>query len=94
MNMTLDAANRQSYWLLRNGQRLYRMSTAFHVGKTLVPKRDEFLSMFFEERYNHDDGRDASACRWRSGRAPIWRQRSTLRRGIATSCEWRCSCRA
>jgi len=56
VNMIMAEENRRSYWLLRNGSRLYRMATAFHVGKTLVPKRDEFLSFFFEERYNHTTG--------------------------------------
>lgn len=51
----MDAANHQSYWLIRNGSQLYRMSTSFDVGARLVPARDEFTS-FFRRGGNGRDG--------------------------------------
>lgn len=44
------AANTQSYFLIRNGDWLCRIATDFIVGKTLMPRRDEFLELFYEER--------------------------------------------
>lgn len=41
-----DEANRQSYWLIRNGENVYRMHTNLIVGRRLVPERDEFTSLF------------------------------------------------
>ncbi|MGP4027157.1 hypothetical protein [Actinomadura sp. 3N407] len=46
LQKAMDEANHQSYWLIRNGDRLYRMVTDFTVGERLVPARDEFLSFF------------------------------------------------
>jgi hypothetical protein len=48
----MDEENHQSYWLIRNGDRLYRMATNFSVGKNLVPLQDEFTSFFTERRWN------------------------------------------
>lgn len=42
----MDEENRRSYWLIRNGGRLYRMVTEFNVGERLIPARDEFTSFF------------------------------------------------
>jgi hypothetical protein len=42
----MDRANRHSYWLIRNGENLYRIDTEFNVGKHLIPTRDEFTSFF------------------------------------------------
>ena len=44
----MDQANAQTWWLIRNGENLYRMLTDFHVGKRLVPARNEFTSMFLD----------------------------------------------
>ena len=45
-NMAKNALNRQSWWLIRNGERLYLHTTEFSVGQRLVPTRDEFTKMF------------------------------------------------
>jgi hypothetical protein len=44
--------NRRSYWLIRNGDRLFRMSTDFPVGHRLTPTREEFQTFFTESRFN------------------------------------------
>ena len=49
-NRAAQEADRQSYFLIRNGERLYRICTDFIVGTTLLPRRDEFLDFFVEER--------------------------------------------
>ncbi|MFD7161358.1 hypothetical protein ACFV9C_42700 [Kribbella sp. NPDC059898] len=59
-----DARNKeniQSYWLIRNGQRLYRMRTDFVVGKTILPKRSEFTDLFYEDHYNWQERRHERA---------------------------------
>ena len=43
-------ANRQTYFLIRNGERLYWTWTDFEAGKRLVPGRTEFTSFFEEKR--------------------------------------------
>jgi hypothetical protein len=47
----MTEANRHSYWLIRNGERVFRMDTEFEVGYRLVPARDEFTGLFYERRY-------------------------------------------
>lgn len=42
----LDEADRQTYFLLRNGENVWRMVTEFNTGTVLVPRRDEFLGYF------------------------------------------------
>lgn len=49
----MDEANRHSYWLIRNGERVFRMDTVFEVGYRLVPGRDEFTGLFYEERTDY-----------------------------------------
>ena len=51
-NEARNKENRQSYWLIRNGERLYRMRTDFVVGKTIMPKRTEFTDLFYRDRYD------------------------------------------
>jgi hypothetical protein len=48
----LNKENTRSYWLIRNGERLFRMSTEFSVGDLLTPARHEFAEYFTESRYN------------------------------------------
>jgi hypothetical protein len=43
-------ADKQTYFLIRNGENLYRTWTEFNVGERLVPNADEFTSFFFEEK--------------------------------------------
>ena len=50
----MDKANKQSYWLIKNGERVYRMATDFTVGDTLVPKREEFTQFFSERHFNFE----------------------------------------
>lgn len=52
----LNDANRRSYWLIRNGECLFRMSTDFPVGDRLTPGRQEFTDFFTETRHNFDTG--------------------------------------
>lgn len=53
-NKEVAKANRQSYFLIRNGDRLYRVSTDFQVGSHLIPPRDEFLKFFEKREYNFE----------------------------------------
>jgi len=43
-----NAANKHAYWLIRNGENVYRMDTPFETGPRLVPARNEFTSMFID----------------------------------------------
>jgi hypothetical protein len=54
LNSVLNSENKRSYWLIRNGARLFRMSTDFTVGDLLTPARHEFESYFTEFRYSTD----------------------------------------
>jgi hypothetical protein len=49
-SLVMDPANAETWWLIRNGDNLYRMVTEFQVGVNLVPKSDEFTALF--EPYN------------------------------------------
>lgn len=43
-----NEANHESWWLIRNGQNVYRMVTNFQVGSRLVPARNEFTDLFVD----------------------------------------------
>ena len=51
-NAAMNEANKQSWWLIRNGENLYRMQTDLYVGKRLVPARNEFTNLFIDRRTN------------------------------------------
>lgn len=51
LNNQLAEADKQSYFLIRNGEKLFRIWSNFIVGKTLVPTQAEFLDFFYEQRY-------------------------------------------
>lgn len=51
VNERRNAENHATWWLIRNGEALYRMQTDFQVGARLVPRRDEFLG-FFVDRWS------------------------------------------
>lgn len=55
-----DDANRQSWWLLRNGERLYLLHTDIVVGDRVLPLRKEFIEVFeprlFGERATIEPG--------------------------------------
>jgi len=40
-------------FLLRNGDRVFRLATTFDAGVTLLPKRDEFEALFWDEETRH-----------------------------------------
>lgn len=49
-----EEANSVSYWLLRNGERLFLMTTDIKVGDRLLPTRAEFVDFFYSDRHNRD----------------------------------------
>lgn len=60
-NDARNVRNRKSYWLIRNGERLFRMHTdveletggpTYNVGSTLMPTRDEFINLFWHTQYD------------------------------------------
>lgn len=53
LNDEMQKQNSWTYFLIRNGERLYRMRTDFVVGKRLVPATDEFTGLFVSSRYDH-----------------------------------------
>lgn len=53
LSSVIAEENRQSYFLIRNGDRLYRVAPSdFSVGRHLVPTQNEFLDFFFGDHYN------------------------------------------
>lgn len=56
LNSVLNNENQRSYWLIRNGGRLVRMSTDFEVGDLLTPARNEFEKYFTEPRFDSRTG--------------------------------------
>lgn len=52
VNDQMDKANKQTYFLIRNGQNLYRVMTEFDVGRTLLPSESEFLEVFYSNDYD------------------------------------------
>lgn len=52
----LDKANRKTYFLMANGENLYRICTDLEVGDTLVPTSDEVSDLFFSSEYDPDTG--------------------------------------
>jgi len=49
-NARMNAENFKTWWLIRNGERLYLMTTDFAVGLRLIPERNEFTDMFTVRR--------------------------------------------
>lgn len=45
-NIEKDKANNTTYFLIRNGENLYRICTDFSVSDVIFPKQDEFLNYF------------------------------------------------
>lgn len=50
-----DAWNRQAYWLIRNGQNLYILTTDENLTlqERVLPRRDEFTSVFEKRLFGH-----------------------------------------
>ena len=44
--IAMNGANKETWWLIRNGENLYRMVTEFEVGTNLVPTSNEFTKLF------------------------------------------------
>jgi hypothetical protein len=58
MNKRGAEENNHTYWLIRNGQKLWRMDTELEVGTNLVPARDEFTGLFRVKKFNHATRQD------------------------------------
>lgn len=58
VNTAMNANNFESYWLIRNGENLYRLKTDFAVGRTLMPITSEFTRLFQTRRYNPETRQD------------------------------------
>lgn len=54
--MADGGGNWKTYFLIRNGGNVYRTTTDFNVGETLIPTADEFTALFEEETSNIRDG--------------------------------------
>lgn len=52
MDKAMAEANKKTYFLLRNGENLFRMWTSYEVAEHLVPRTDEFLAFFSEREYD------------------------------------------
>ncbi len=48
----MDEANKVTYFLIRNGNSLYRIWTDFDIGDTLLPSETKFMDMFYREDYD------------------------------------------
>lgn len=49
----MNEANHATYFLIRNGERVFVHSTDFNVGDTLTPAQDEFTRMFRTSKWDH-----------------------------------------
>lgn len=45
-NIANNKKNAETWWIIRNGERLYLMNTDFSVGNKLVPARNDFTKLF------------------------------------------------
>lgn len=48
MNQAMAQANKTSHWLIRNGERVYLMTTDITVGDRMLPTRTEFEEFFYD----------------------------------------------
>lgn len=54
MNTSMKEANSATWFLIRNGERLYRLlANDFNVGARLIPRSDEFTSYFVKDNWGH-----------------------------------------
>lgn len=52
-----DNFENQTWFLIRNGERVYRLLVAeFSVGPRMLPRQDEFTGFFTARQYNHETG--------------------------------------
>lgn len=55
-NAQMAAANKKTYFLIRNGERLFRFWTSYEASERLMPREDEFLQYFEERIYDYKTG--------------------------------------
>lgn len=54
MSAALNEANKQTWFLIRNGEKLYRLlAKDFNVGPRLIPTKDEFTAYFRKDRWGN-----------------------------------------
>ena len=56
MDMQLGAANKATYFLIRNGENLYSMTTDFNIGERVIGTEQEFTALFLREESKYEDG--------------------------------------
>lgn len=61
-NLSMGAKNAHTWWLIRNGERLWWMSTDFELGERMIPAPDEFTS-YFERTVGHGADRHTETLR-------------------------------
>lgn len=49
----LNQQNKKTYFLMANGENLYRICTDLEVGERLIPTENEHADLFFREEYDH-----------------------------------------
>jgi hypothetical protein len=57
VNATMDALNKHTYFLIRNGEKVYRIDSDLEVGETLFPRATEFAQLFEKTEYSYASGR-------------------------------------
>ncbi|HVA91267.1 MAG TPA: hypothetical protein VNL71_15645, partial [Chloroflexota bacterium] len=50
---TMEEENKKTYFLLRNGENLYRLCTSYEVGEIVVPREQEFANLFLEKTHRY-----------------------------------------
>lgn len=53
-NMSAKEADEHTYFLIRNGECVYRLWTNFSVGAHMIPPADEFTKLFQRRRFNFE----------------------------------------
>jgi hypothetical protein len=54
MTAAMNEANKQTWFLIRNGEKLYRLlADDFNVGPRLIPRSDEFTGYFKKDKWGH-----------------------------------------
>ena len=58
VSAAMNAENRKTYLLVRNGECLWRIWTSYETGEHLIPRTDEFLRLFERREYNRETLRE------------------------------------
>lgn len=56
VNAAHEKANKKTYFLMANGENLYRICTELEVTSTLIPTENEVTDLFFETKRDYDTG--------------------------------------